>query len=169
LSAGGRVTGPRRVEHSGSGRFQDNDKPMDVSEIRRRVRTAIESARKTTQERRARTDQAARDYEVFLRDVAVPVFQVFGSALVAEGHRFKVYTPAESVRLVSDSSQDDFVEIVLDSSVDPPSPIARTNRSRGRKGLTSERPVREKAAIAELTEEDVLALLLEEIVPFIER
>jgi hypothetical protein len=33
--------------------------------------------------------------------------------------------------------------------------------------VTSERPVRERTAIAELNEEDVLAFLLTEIVPFV--
>jgi hypothetical protein len=33
--------------------------------------------------------------------------------------------------------------------------------------ITSERPVRERTAIAELNEEDVLAFLLTEIVPFV--
>lgn len=142
---------------------------MEVSDVRRRLRAAIESARKTAQERRARTDQAARDYEEFLRDRAVPLFHTFASALVAEGHRFKVFTPAGAVRLAAESSPEDFIELVLDDSVDPPAVIGRVNRGRGRRLVTSEDPVQEHRAVAELTDEDVLAFLVARIGPFVER
>jgi hypothetical protein len=142
---------------------------MEVAEVRRRVRAAIESARKAAQERRARSDHAARDYETFLRDVAVPVFQVFASALVAEGHRFKVFTPAESVRLASESGADDYIELSFDSTADPPTVIGHTSRGRGRRTVAAERPITEHKSIAELTDEDVLTFLTSEIVPFVER
>lgn len=142
---------------------------MEVAEVRRRVRGAIEAARRAAQERRARADRAARDYEAFLRGVAVPVFQLVASALAAEGFRFTVFTPAESVRLASESSPQDFVELALDGDADPPVVIGRTSRGRGRRLVTAERPVRESAAIAELTDDDVLAFLTREIVPFVER
>jgi hypothetical protein len=142
---------------------------MEVSEVRRRLRGAIDAARKGAQERRVRSDQAARDYEVFLRERAVPVFHTFASALVAEGHRFKVFTPAEAVRLALESSGEDYIELTLDSTVDPPVVLGRTGRGRGRRQVTSERPMKEQASIADLTDDDVLAFLLEEITPFVER
>ena len=136
---------------------------MDVSEVRRRVRGAIASARSAAQERRARVDTAARDYESFLAERAVPVFQTFAAALVAEGHRFKVITPAGSVRLTADASSDDFIELLLDSTGDRPEVIGRTNHGRGRRQITVERPIRESAEVAALTEEDVLDFLAKEI------
>ena len=142
---------------------------MDVPEIRRRLRGAIEGARRQAQERRARADAAARDYEAFLRDRAVPTFQTLSSALVAEGFRFKVFTPAESVRLVSESNGDEFIELVLDTSQDPPAVLGRTNRGRGRRILTSERPVREGTPVADISEDDVLSFLLAELMPLLER
>lgn len=142
---------------------------MEVSDVRRRLRAAIESARKTAQERRVRADQAARAYEVFLRETAVPVFQVFASALVAEGHRFKVATPAESVRLTSESSPEDFIELALDAAADPPVVLGQVSRGRGRRGVTAERPIKPAASVAELTKDDVLAFLVSEIPPFVER
>jgi hypothetical protein len=142
---------------------------MEVSEIRRRLRAAIDAARKGAVERRARSDQAARDYEQFLRECAVPVFQTAASALIAEGYRFKVFTPADVVRLAVDSSADDYIELMLDPSVDPPRVLGRTSRGRGRRQITSERPIKENAAIADLTSEDVLAFVVEEIIPFVER
>lgn len=142
---------------------------MEVSEVRRHVRAAIDSARKSAQERRARSDQAARDYGAFLSGIAVPLFQVFAQALVAEGHRFKVSTPAESVRLASDYSPEDSIEVALDPDADPPAVVGRTHRGRGRRVVTTERRLEEDASIAELTEADVLSFLVREIVPFVER
>ena len=143
---------------------------MEVSEVRRRVRAAIEAARKSAQDRRVRTDQAAREYEQFLLERAVPLFHTFAGALNAEGHRFKVYTPADSVRLSLDTAADDYIEVTLDDTVDPPVVMGRTNRGRGRRQLTSERPVRETAgSVADVTAEDVLDFLASEIGPFVER
>ena len=126
--------------------------------MRRRIRAAIELAKKNAAARRARTDEAARDYEKFLAEVAVPAVQHFASALTGEGHLFHVATPAGSVRLTSGSSPDDYIELLLDTAEDPPEVIARVNRGRGRRMLTSERPVRERTAIRDLTEEDVYTL-----------
>ena len=142
---------------------------VDVAEVRRRLRGAIEAARKHGQERRARSDQAVKEYEEFLRDRATPVFQVFAQALAAEGYRFHVFTPADAVRLASEFATEDFIELALDPSVDPPGVAGRTSRGRGRRQVTSERPLREGAFIAQLTQDDVLAFLAEEIVPFVER
>lgn len=142
---------------------------MEVSEVRRRLRAAIEDARRGTIERRARTDAAARAYEEFLGQRAVPVFHQFATALTGEGHPFKVFTPAASVRLASERSQEEFIELALDDSSNPPLVVGRISRGRGRRMISSERPVREGVAIADLTEEDVLAFLLQEIAAFVER
>jgi hypothetical protein len=140
---------------------------MEVSEVRRRLLAALEAARKTAQERRGRSDQAAREYEVFLRDRVVPIFHTVAAALVAEGHRFKLFTPADAVRLASESRPEDFIEIILDPASDPPVVMGRINRGRGRRLVTSERPVKEGMSIAELTEDDVLSFVVEEIGPFV--
>ena len=47
--------------------------------------------------------------------------------------------------------------------------VILTSRGRGRRMLSTERILREDPGIAELTEEDVVATLLEELLPFIER
>jgi hypothetical protein len=99
----------------------------------------------------------------------VPVVHTLASALVADGYRFKVHTPADGVRLASESRPDDFIELFLDTSSDPPVVTGRINRGRGRRLITAERPLKEEAAVADLTEEDVLAFLLSEIGPFVER
>lgn len=140
---------------------------IETSELRRRLRSAIEQARSNAAARRDRGEAAARDYEKFLSTVAVPVVQQFANVLSGEGHQFHVGTPAESVRLTSAGSAEDYVEILLDTSEDPPEVVGRTSRGRGRRMVTSERPVRERTAVSELNEEDVLTFLLTEIVPFV--
>ena len=140
---------------------------MEVSEVRRRLRAAVEEARQKAADRRARTDIAAKDYDEFLGQRAAPVFHQLAAALTAEGHLFKVFTPAASVRLASERSHEEFVEVALDDSANPPTVVGRTSRGRGRRMVSSERPVREGVPIADLTEEDVLSFLLEEIAPFI--
>lgn len=142
---------------------------MEVSEIRRRLRAAIEAAREAAAGRRTRADQAARDYETFLSERAVPVFHQFAGVLTAEGHPFKVFTPAGAVRLASDHAPDDFIELSLDTSTDPPEALARVSRGRGRRMTTHERPVAGRTQIPFLTEEHVLEMLLEEVPGFFHR
>jgi len=142
---------------------------MDISDVRRRLRGAIEAARREAMERRERTDAAEREYEKFLTDRAIPVFHDLANALSGEGHAFKVYTPARSVKLASTRSSEEFVELELDTSQDPPQVIGRTSRGRGRRMVTSERPVRADAAVSDLTEDDVLEYLISEIGSFVER
>jgi hypothetical protein len=142
---------------------------VEISEVRRRLLAAIEKARRESTERRARTDAAARDYDTFLSQRAAPIFHQVAAALKAEGHQFKVFTPASSIRLAAERSTDDFIELSLDGSSDPPAVIGRTTRSRGRRSTSSERTLKDGASIADLTDEDVLAFLLEEITRLIER
>ena len=143
--------------------------PFETSELRRRLRSAIDQARANAAARRSRADAAAHDYDRFLSAIAVPVVQQFANVLSAEGHHFKVATPAGSVRLTSATTTEDYIEIALDTSEDPPEVVGRTSRGRGRRMITTERAVRERTAVAELNEEDVLAFLLTEIVPFVAR
>ena len=142
---------------------------MEISEVRRRLRAAIEKARSEAVERRTRTDVAARDYDIFLSQRAAPVFHQLAVALNGEGHQFKVFTPASSIRLATERSPDEFIELSLDDSSDPPAVIGRTSRGRGRRSVSSERVLKDGTAIADLTDEDVLTFLLEEIPRLVER
>jgi hypothetical protein len=142
---------------------------MDISDLRRRFRAALEQGRAQAAERRARSETAARDYQTFLEQRAIPAFHEFANVLGGEGHPFQVATPAGSVRLTSGRSAEEYIELELDTSQDPPQVLGRSSRGRGRRMVTSERPLRARAAIADLTDEDVLQFLLAEIVPFVER
>ena len=142
---------------------------FETSELRRRLRSAIEQARANAAARRSRADAAAHDYERFLSTIAIPVVHQFANVLSAEGHHFKVATPSSSVRLTSAATNEDYIEILLDTAEDPPEVVGRTSRGRCRRMISTERAVRERTAVAELNEEDVLAFLLTEIVPFVAR
>jgi len=142
---------------------------MEIADVRRRVRGAIENARKESAERRERSDGAAKAYTLFLERQAVPTFRLVAVALTGEGLRFNVSTPAESVRLSSEGNAEDYLELALDSSQDPPAVMGRTSRGRGRRAFTSERPVRDGAAVGELTDEDVLEFLVAGIGTLVER
>ena len=136
---------------------------MEVSEVRRRVRAAIETAKQAAADRRVRNDVAARDYDLFLTHRAVPVFQQVAAALTSEGHPFKVFTPAGSVRLASDRSPEEFIELTLDTASDPPEVRGQVSRGRGRRMISEERPVRPQTPIADLTDEHVLDYLTREV------
>jgi hypothetical protein len=142
---------------------------MEISEVRRRLRGAIDKARRESAERRTRGDAAARDYETFLSARAAPVFHQVAAALKADGQQFNVFTPESSIRLAAERSPDEFIELSLDTSSDPPAVIGRTTRGRGRRTVSSERVLKEASPIADLTEEDVLAFLVEEIARLLER
>jgi hypothetical protein len=142
---------------------------MDIPELRRRVRAAIDEARRAAAGRRQRSDEAARAYESFLATRGVPLFHQLAAALTGEGHRFQVSSPAGSVRLAADGSPDDFIELTFDGSEDPPVVLGRVSRGRGRRAVTSERPVSPGKPIADLTESDVADFVLGEIGPLVER
>ena len=142
---------------------------MEVSDVRRRLRGAIEEAKRRVADRRGRVDQATRSYERFLSDVAVPTFHLMSQALTGEGRRFKVHTPGQTVRLAPDRRTEEYIELVLDSEREPPAVVVRATRGRGRRMISTERIVAEPESISDLREEDVLTVLLDELVPFLER
>ena len=142
---------------------------MEVSDVRRRIRSAIETARARRAEKRVRADEASRAYEPFLAAVAVPAFHSVAGALTGEGHRFNVITPAGTVRMSPERTSEDFIELALDTERERPAVVLRSARGRGRRMVASERTLREDLPIGELAEEDVVAALIDEAIPFIER
>jgi len=142
---------------------------IEISELRKRLRAAIDKSRRAAADHRARVDAASAAYATFLQDKAGPLAQMVANALRAEGYHFTVFTPAGGVRLSSVKSGDDYLEFALDSAQPEPAVVLRVNRSRGRRVMQHERPLREHATVDALTEEDVLQALLQEIGPFVER
>lgn len=139
---------------------------MEISLVRKRLTETIERARKQAAERRGRSDQAGRDFTVFLQKVAVPLCRQIANALKADGYAFTVFTPSDSVRLMSDRSADDYIELTLDADENPPQVIGEISRTRGSRVIDAERAV---GAPAEITEEQLLDFLLKELEAFVER
>jgi hypothetical protein len=142
---------------------------VEVSHVRRRLTAAIELARRGAQERRERAAATERTYETFLADVAVPVMRMLASALKADGYPFTIATPGGAVRLASDKGRDDYIELALDTAVDPPEVIGRVSYGRGSRTLAEERPVKPGASPQAITEEDVLDFLLRALEPWLGR
>jgi hypothetical protein len=142
---------------------------MEPSDVRRRLRAAIDEAKRHSTERRTRVDAAARAWAEVLPATVVPAFHALSQALAAEGHRFKVLTPGESARLSVERSAEEFIELALDTARDTPAVMVRSTRGRGRRMVSAERVAIEGDGIAQLTQEAVVGLLLEELIPFIER
>jgi hypothetical protein len=139
---------------------------MEIADVRKRLLHMIERAKREAGERRARTDKASRAFDMFLETTAVPLFRQVANSLRADNYLFNVFTPAGSVRLMSDRGAEDYIELSLDTSDTVPRVIGHTSRSRGRRVLESERAIGEPDA---LTEEDVLEFLLKELEAFVER
>jgi hypothetical protein len=141
---------------------------METSTVRQRITHLLERAKRSASERRKRNDEAGREYERFLEQIAIPLFRQIAGALKASSYHFTVFTPGGSVRLMSDKATEDYIELSLDNSGERPMVMGHTSRARGRRVVESERPVAEKA-VGDLTDEDVLEFLLKEIEPFVER
>ena len=139
---------------------------MEVSLLRQRLTQTIARAKKQAAERRARSDDAERAFETFLRAIAVPMFRQTVNILKSEGYPFSLFTPLGSVRLMSDRTAEDFIEVSLDVSGETPQVVGHSSRSRGRRVVESERAIGEPGA---LTEDDLLEFLAKELEAYVER
>jgi hypothetical protein len=139
---------------------------MDIADVKKQVLRTIERARRGSAERRVRTDAAARAYETFLERTAVPVCRQVSNVLRAEGYVFEVFTPAGSVRLMSDRNADDYIELVLETSGDQPLVTGRTSQRRGHRTLQAEAVLGDPAVLGE---DEVIAFVLKALEPFVER
>ena len=142
---------------------------MEVSEVRRQLRHAMDRAKARAQERRRHTADAERAYATFLDDIATPTTKQLANALKAEGYPFTVSTPSGGLRLASDRGRDDYVEFALDGSGDMPVVVGRVRYTRGSRTIEDERPVKPGAAPQELSEGDVLTFLVDALEPWLER
>lgn len=142
---------------------------IETSELRKRVRAAIDHSRKHAAARRTKLDEAAAAYRELLDSTATPLVRMLANTLKAEGYDFTVFSPNGGLRMALARSGDDFIEFALDTSQDEPFAALRVNRTRGRRIVQHERPVKGRTPVDTLTEEDVLQALLEELAPFVER
>ena len=142
---------------------------LETAEVRRKLTHRLAELRKTQAQRRAAADAAREAFDSVLEREIAPTVRQLAQVLKAEGFNFSVQTPASTVRLVSDRSSDNVVDIVLELSAPQPAVVARALYTRGRRQLEDERTLAQGDAIASLDGERVLAVLLEVIEPFVER
>jgi len=142
---------------------------VEVSEVRRQLRHAIDRAKAHAQRKRNAVAEAERAYATFLEEIATPITRTLASALKAEGYPFTVSTPSGGLRLASDRGRDDYIELTLDGSGDKPTVVGRVRRTRGSRTLEEERPIKAGAAPQDLTEGDVLSFLVGALEPWLER
>ena len=142
---------------------------MEVSDVRRRLRAAIDDAKRRAEERRAKKAVATADWERVLTDVAIPAFHQIAQALNAEGYRFTVVTPGSAVRLVPERGGEEFIELALDTDGDEPAIVIRTTRGRGRRSVSSERQLAARSAVDVLTDNVLVDEVMADLIPLIER
>lgn len=142
---------------------------MEISQVRRRVQSAMVAARDRSQKRRQRAAEAETAYDSFLTHVATPLVRQIANALNAEGYAFTVSTPGRGLRLALDRGRDDFVELALDTNADEPTVVGRTRRTRGSRTLEDERPLKAGATPDQLGESDVLEFFVGALEPWLER
>jgi hypothetical protein len=140
---------------------------MDVAIIRKRLKTEIEQARRSSAERRERAKTTTRAYEEFLTNIAIPAFRQMATVLRAEGIPFEVQTPSNGVRLVPDRGRDEGISLDLDVTQDPPQLMLSSTRIWGSRVLQSERAVKERTALERVTEDDLFDRLFEEVRPWL--
>lgn len=138
----------------------------DVAVVRKRVRAAIEQARRDSAERRERGAEAQKNYALFLDSAAIPVFRMIANVLKSEGLHFEVMTPAGGVRLQSERNREDAIELELDTTADPPQPLVTITRVRGSRVVVTDRSIKGSNPLVQLTEDDVIEMLLEELRPW---
>jgi hypothetical protein len=140
----------------------------EVAEVRKRVRYAIEQARRDSAERRERVTEAQKDYDTFVQTAAIPAFRMVANVLKSEGNlNFEVMTPAGGVRLQSERHREDAIEMELDTTADPPQPLVTITRARGSRLTQSDRSIKGSNPLARLTEDDVIDMLVEELRPWL--
>jgi hypothetical protein len=142
---------------------------VEVSEVRRQLKHAIDRAKARAQRKRMDAAEAERAYATFLEEIATPTTRMLANALKAEGYPFTVSTPSAGLRLASDRGRDDYIELTLDGSGEKPTVVGRVRQTRGSRTLEDERPIRAGAAPQDLTEGDVLSFLVAALEPWLER
>ncbi len=142
---------------------------MEVSQVNKRVKGAIEDARAKAQARRNAAASAEKSFATFLETVATPIARQVANALKVAGVGFTLGTPGGGLRLAADRGRDDYVEIVLDTSGELPQAAGRVSVTRGSRTIVETLPIKAGTAIDDVTEEDVLDFLVTALEPWLER
>lgn len=142
---------------------------FEVSQVRKLVQSRLGDLKRAAAARREHMAVAEREYAEFLPAIAGPVFNAVAHALSAEGYPYRVTTPGNGIRMVSERSQRTFLDLRLDTSGQDATIVAEISRERGHRVLVDERPLGAGRRIATLTEDDVVGFLVEAMGELIER
>jgi hypothetical protein len=144
---------------------------VETSAVRQAVQLLLHQIKRPAadrrEHRRVQTDEAAREYEMFLRGIAVPLFKQVADVLRAEGYPVDLFTPGRSVRLTFPRGNDNYVEIALDTSGAAPKLLGRATHSRNGDVTETELVLNATANIKALTDDDVLGFVLSTLEPFL--
>ena len=142
---------------------------MEVSRVRQRVQAALNAARDQAQRHRQAVAATETDYARFLADVATPLARQVANVLKAEGYSFTVSAPGGGLRIDTERSRDDFVDIALNTDARPPEVVGRIRYTRGSRTIDDERRVKPGATPSEISEEELLEFLIRALEPWMER
>jgi hypothetical protein len=142
---------------------------MEIVQIRRRVQVRLADIKRAAAERREKVAAAERAYGSFLANVATPTLHAVAQSLSAEGYPYKVTTPGNAVRMVSDRSGRTYLEIRLDTAGAAPQLVAEVGRERGSRVVADERPICQGTTVEAITDDDLLAAVLDAMAELIER
>jgi hypothetical protein len=142
---------------------------LETAEVRRQLTHRLAELKKAQVQRRGTADTARAAFDAVLEREIAPTVRQFAQVLKAEGFPFSVQTPASMVRMVSDRSSDNVIDIVLELGLPQPAVVARSAYTRGRRQIEDERTLAQGEGIATIDAERVLAVLLDMIEPFVER
>lgn len=138
---------------------------MDVAELRKRILRELDrpaGGERAAGDRRASADSARVAFNRLLNGTISPILIQAASILKAEGELCQVHTPSDTARLAFDSSHEDFIEFMLDTT--PPAHVIGRGSVRRKGGtIVEDRIVGVGKSIEEITDEDVLAFLLPEL------
>lgn len=142
---------------------------LDSAEVNRRLTHHLADLQKAAAKRREDVEDARRAFEDVLEREIAPTLRQLAQALKSRGFSFSVQTPSGAVRMVADRSSDDYVHIELDVAARPPAVVVLRQYTRGRRLIDDERVLAEGTAIASIDAARVLDVLLDVIVPFVEK
>jgi hypothetical protein len=142
---------------------------VETGEISRRLKIAVETARRSAAEQRGRDEAVRAAYEGFLERVATPLAKQLVNVLKVEGMAFTVFTPAGGLRLSSDRNRDDYVELALEPGGTDLQVVGHISRVRGSRTLAETLALKEGVKVEALSEDDLLEFLLRALRPWLER
>jgi hypothetical protein len=142
---------------------------METADVRKRILDTIARAKREAAARRVRNAEAGPAYERFLENDAAPLAHQIASVLKVEKYPFTVQTPAGTVRLASERSPEDFLEVRLDTSGQVPQVVVPVERVRGRETTVEDRPVRPGVLTEHLTDADLLDVVSDALGMLVDR